>query len=53
MDTTQKKKVYDERYALDRTVDDPDKNIVVLQMVICGDMEVLAELVYAKDYNNT
>lgn len=27
-----------------------DKDIVVLQMVICGDMEVMAELVYAKDY---
>ena len=24
--------------------------IVVLQMVICGDMEVMAELVYTKDY---
>ena len=29
---------------------DPDKNITILQMVICGDMEVLAELVYTKDY---
>lgn len=27
--------------------------ITVLQMVICGDMEVLAELVYTKDYNMT
>ena len=27
-----------------------DKDITVLQMVICGDMEVLAELVYTKDY---
>ena len=26
--------------------------IIVLQMVICGDMEVMAELVYTKDYNN-
>lgn len=26
-----------------------DKDIVVLQMVICGEMEVLAECVYAKD----
>lgn len=25
-------------------------NIVVLQMVVCGDMEVMAELVYRKDY---
>ena len=28
----------------------PDKDIVILQMVICGDMEVMAELVYKKDY---
>lgn len=28
----------------------PDNAIVVLQMVICGDMEVLAECVYEKDY---
>lgn len=27
--------------------------ITVLQMVICGDMEVMAELVYTKDYNST
>ena len=47
------KKVYDDEYMIHTTVDEPDKNIVVLQMVICGDMEVLAELVYAKDYNNT
>ena len=32
-----------ERYGAQR-----DK--VVLQMVICGDMEVMAELVYTKDY---
>jgi len=32
------------------TVRDPDNDIIVLQMVICGDMEVMAELVYAKDY---
>lgn len=32
-------------------VPDPDNNITVLQMVICGDMEVMAELVYTKDYN--
>lgn len=30
---------------------DPDKDITILQMVICGDMEVMAELVYTKDYN--
>lgn len=28
----------------------PDNAITVLQMVICGDMEVLAECVYTKDY---
>ena len=28
----------------------PDKDITILQMVICGDMEVMAELVYTKDY---
>jgi hypothetical protein len=26
------------------------REITVLQMVICGDMEVMAELVYTKDY---
>lgn len=31
-------------------VHDAEKDIIVLQMVICGDMEVLAECVYAKDY---
>lgn len=30
--------------------DDPEKDITILQMVICGDMEVMAELVYTKDY---
>ena len=29
----------------------PEKDITILQMVICGDMEVMAELVYTKDYN--
>jgi hypothetical protein len=29
---------------------EPDKDITVLQMVICGDMEVMAELIYTKDY---
>ena len=33
-----------------RNVENLDKNITVLQMVICGDMEVMAELVYTKDY---
>lgn len=27
------------------------KNTIILQMVICGDMEVMAELVDANDYN--
>lgn len=27
-----------------------ERDITVLQMVICGDMEVLAELVYTNDY---
>ena len=31
-------------------VDNPDKDIIVLQMVICGDMEVIAECVYCEDY---
>lgn len=31
--------------------DNVDKiGITILQMVICGDMEVMAELVYTKDY---
>lgn len=30
--------------------ENPDKDIVVLQMIICGEMEVIAECVYAKDY---
>lgn len=28
----------------------PERDITVLQMVICGDMEVMAELVYTQDY---
>lgn len=46
-----KKTVYNDRYMLDRVVEAPEKDITVLQMVICGDMEVMAELVYTKDYN--
>ena len=42
--------VYDKNWCSDRTVDNPDKDITILQMVICGDMEVMAELVYTKDY---
>lgn len=30
----------------------PDKDIIVLQMAICGNMEVIAECVYRKDYEN-
>ena len=32
------------------TEKDPENNIIVLQMVICGDMEVIAECVHEKDY---
>jgi hypothetical protein len=35
-----------------RTVRDPENDIIVLQMVICGDMEVMAELIYRKDYED-
>ena len=45
-----KQRVYDDKWELGRTVDNPEKDITVLQMVICGDMEVMAELVYTKDY---
>lgn len=31
----------------------PEKDITILQMVICGDMEVMAELVYKKDYEES
>ena len=31
------------------TEDNPDNAITILQMVICGDMEVIAECVYTKD----
>lgn len=42
---------YDDRgYPKHEIVDNPEESIIVLQMVICGDMEVMAELVYAKDY---
>lgn len=40
---------YSKGYYTDEPV--PEKDITVLQMVICGDMEVMAELVYTKDYN--
>lgn len=32
------------------TTDDPEHNAIVLQMIICGDMKVIAECVYQKDY---
>lgn len=54
---TAKKRVYDSpkyggpySYGSDRLVDDPENNIIVLQMMICGDMEVIAECVRAKDF---
>lgn len=37
-------------YGSERLVDDPENNIIVLQMMICGDMEVIAECVRAKDF---
>lgn len=54
---TTKKRVYDSpkyggpySYGSERLVDDPENNIIVLQMMICGDMEVIAECVRAKDF---
>lgn len=44
------KKVYDYTHHYDRTENNPEKDITVLQMVICGEMEVMAELVYTRDY---
>ena len=38
-------------YKFSKYDDNADKTgITILQMVICGDMEVMAELVYTKDY---
>lgn len=46
-----KKEYYDSDYHCGSyEVANPEKDITVLQMVICGDMEVMAELVYTKDY---
>ena len=39
--------IYSDKYNLN-----PEKDITVLQMVICGDMEVIAECVYRKDYDD-
>lgn len=54
---TAKKRVYEKplysgpySYGSERLVDDPENNIIVLQMMICGDMEVIAECVRAKDF---
>lgn len=54
---TAKKRVYESpkyggpySYGSERLVDDPENNIIVLQMMICGDMEVIAECVRAKDF---
>ena len=44
------KTVYSEDYRFERKTSDPENDIIVLQMVICGDMEVMAELIYRKDY---
>ena len=45
------KEVYDRQLHYYRTENTTEKDITILQMVICGDMEVMAELVYTKDYN--
>lgn len=54
---TAKKRVYDSpkyggpySYGSEQLVDNPENNIIVLQMMICGDMEVIAECVRAKDF---
>ena len=46
----QEKTDFSERRCRTYYVDNPDKDIIVLQMVICGDMEVIAECVYREDY---
>lgn len=43
-------KVYNSERNYYRDAPNPEKDITILQMVICGDMEVMAELVYTKDY---
>ena len=48
---TKKEYIDNSRYFDSYDVPNPDKDITILQMVICGDMEVMAELVYTKDYN--
>ena len=44
------RKIYNENYRMEMIERDPENDIIVLQMVICGDMEVMAELIYRKDY---
>lgn len=34
----------------DRYTDDPSNDIIILQMMVCGEMKVLAECIYRKDY---
>ena len=48
---TKKEYIQGSRFLDSYNVANPDKDITILQMVICGDMEVMAELVYTKDYN--
>lgn len=44
------KRTYNNDFRCSMTEKDPENNIIVLQMVICGDMEVIAECVHEKDY---
>lgn len=44
------KRTYNDNFRCSMTEKDPENNIIVLQMVICGDMEVIAECVHEKDY---
>lgn len=44
------KRTYNDDFCCSMTEKDPENNIIVLQMVICGDMEVIAECVHEKDY---
>ena len=37
----------------DVKVYDEEKDVIILQMVICGDMEVLAEIVWARDFHES
>ena len=46
--TKQEASSWDKYYYVSK--DDPEHNVIVLQMMICGDMEVIAECVYEKDY---